>query len=76
VGWSGGVLYGDGDITSFDGAGEDVILMDCAEGQPYSVTFQLDSARGYMIVDILGYNATQPQMQHQLKRDTQMRPLV
>ena len=33
------VLYGDGHITSFEGNGDVAIVVDCATGQLYTVTF-------------------------------------
>ncbi len=56
MGWSGTVLYGDGDRTSFEGVGSDAILMDCAAGQTYSVTFQKESEYGHLYIKILGYD--------------------
>jgi hypothetical protein len=59
ISWSGSMLYGDGDTTSLEGTGRDVILVDCADGNPYSVNFQMGSDSGHMTIYVYDYDPTE-----------------
>ena len=53
--WSGSIMYGDGDITSYDGDGSTYFTVDCLAGNPYSVSFQKSGEDGVLDMTITNH---------------------